>query len=60
MINAGTAMTTKHTILCFSELLRLFKAFFFDRAATNSRSYLDFLLPKVHAARQYHVIFFGL
>jgi hypothetical protein len=53
MTNAGTAMTTTDTILCFSELLRLFKAFFFDRTVTNSRSYLGFLLPNVHAARQY-------
>jgi hypothetical protein len=53
MTNAGTAMTTTDTILCFSELLRPFKAFFFDRTVTNSRSYLGFLLPNVHAARQY-------
>jgi|GEM_PF-3273659 len=54
MINAGTAITTTDTILCFSELLRLFKAFFFEMAATNLRSYLGFLLPmpKVHAAAE--------
>ena len=40
MTSAGTTMTTTATILRFSEVLRLFKAFFFDRAATNSRSHL--------------------
>jgi hypothetical protein len=54
MISAGTTMTTTATILRFSEILRLFNAFFFDRAATNSRSYLGFLLPKVYTARQHH------
>jgi hypothetical protein len=54
MISAGTAMTTTATILCFRKILRLFKAFLFDMATTNSRCYLAFLLPKVHPARQYN------
>jgi hypothetical protein len=52
--SAGTTMTTTATILCFSEILRLFNAFFFDRAATNSLSYLGFLLPKGYAVRHHH------
>ena len=54
IISAGTTMTTTATILRFSEILRLFNAFFFDRAATNSRSYVSFLLPKVYAVRHHH------
>lgn len=44
-ISAGTAMTTTATIFCFSDILRFFEAFFFDMAATDSRSYLGLLLP---------------
>jgi hypothetical protein len=40
MTSTGTTMTTTAIILRFSEVLRLFKAFFFDMAATNSRSHL--------------------